>query len=100
MPYSNGWSAKVNGADAKIYYTAGFMTVLVHEGHSDIEFTYRTQGLDAGIKISCAGFAALAAYAVIMYFRMKRIRSAELSEAPIYSEQPEDVSSEQQEPTE
>ena len=100
VPYSKGWSAKVNGADAKIYYTAGFMTILVPEGHSDIEFTYRTQGLDAGIRISCAGFAALAAYAVIMYFRMKIVRTAELSEAPIYSEQPEVVSSEQQEPTE
>ena len=100
VPYSEGWSATVNGREAKIYYTAGFMTVLVPEGASDILFTYRTKGLDLGIKISCAGFALLAAYAVAMYFVSKRIRSSSPSEAPICNEQPEDVSQEQQPPTE
>ncbi len=59
VPYDEGFSATVNGQPAKIEkVNVGFMAVKCQKGHNEIIFTYKTPGLDLGIKIS-AGAALL-----------------------------------------
>lgn len=60
IPYSSGWSAKVDGKDAKIYKANGmFMGVLTGPGDHKIELDYETPGLKTGAMISIGGLAAL-----------------------------------------
>lgn len=78
VPYSSGFSAKVNGQDAdveKVNY--GFMAVKVPaEQNSKIEFFYKTPGLDMGIKISLASLGVFAVYIglviLVRYQKKKR----------------------------
>lgn len=70
IPYEDGWSAKVNGAEVKVEkVNYGMMAVLVPEGDSEIVFSYRAAGQNKGIALTIVGFAALAAYMIyFMYF--------------------------------
>ena len=67
VPYEPGWSARVNGEPAKITrVNVGFMAVVVPVGEQvQIEFTYRTPGLTAGILGSLLSLGLLAAYLVL-----------------------------------
>ncbi len=59
VPYDEGFSATVNGQPAEIEkVNVGFMAVECQKGHNEIIFTYKTPGLDLGIKIS-AGAALI-----------------------------------------
>ena len=75
VPYSEGFSATVNGEKVEIEkVNYGFMAVKV-PGYTDceIEFTYETPGLSAGIKISLCALVAFAVYViVIIIYRRKR----------------------------
>ena len=75
IPYSEGFSAKVNGEDVEIEkVNYGFMAVKV-PGYKDceIEFIYETPGLSAGVKISIVAFCAFAVYiAVIIIYRRSK----------------------------
>lgn len=69
VPYSDGWTAYVNGEKTEIIKTnAGFMSVAVEDGESNIEFRYRTPGLFAGMFVSIVGIAALLIYLLIFNF--------------------------------
>ncbi|MCH5353889.1 MAG: YfhO family protein [Acutalibacter sp.] len=72
VPYEPGWSAKVNGEEAKIYrVNVGFMAVKVPPGQKvSIEFTYRTPGLLTGFLITLISLLLWIAYLVLMR-RMK-----------------------------
>lgn len=60
IPYSKGWSAKVDGEEAKILVGNGmFMALPLEKGEHTVEFRYRTPGLTAGIAISLVSLAAL-----------------------------------------
>ena len=61
IPYSQGWSATVDGqpVDVKRANT-GFMAVEVAAGHHDVELTYCTPGLTAGVTASALGIALFA----------------------------------------
>lgn len=67
VPYENGWSAKVNGADAEIEKVdIGFMAVKVTGGTTNkIEFEYHTPGLKIGIVISAASILLFIIYMII-----------------------------------
>ena len=76
VPYSEGFSAKVNGEDVEIEkVNYGFMAIKV-PGYTDceIEFTYETPGLSAGIKISLTALFAFAVYVItiIIYKRKSK----------------------------
>jgi len=63
VPCPSGWTAKVNDKDAeviKVHY--GLTAVAVEPGESRIEFTYRTPGLDEGIKITLASLMVFVIY--------------------------------------
>ncbi len=60
IPYSSGWSAKVDGQEVNILsgnYT--FMALPLTAGHHDIEFTYCTPGLRAGIAVALLSVCAV-----------------------------------------
>lgn len=67
VPYENGWSATVNGAEAEIEkVNVGFMAVRVKGGTTNrIEFTYHTPGLYVGMIISGAALILFIVYIVI-----------------------------------
>ncbi|MDO4295623.1 MAG: YfhO family protein, partial [bacterium] len=57
LPYSGGWSAKVDGKDVSVWKCNGmFLAILVPEGSHRVEFSYRTPGLFWGMGISVLAF--------------------------------------------
>lgn len=74
VPYDEGWSATVNGRAVEIEkVNVGFMAVPVDPGVSEIRFTYRTPGLDAGIYVSLSSLIAFLIYMIVCsIYYMKR----------------------------
>lgn len=64
VPYENGWSATVNGESVDVEkVSVGFMAVRVKAGQvNNIEFTYKTPGLNMGIIITAVSVLVFAAY--------------------------------------
>lgn len=57
VPYEDGFTAYVDGAETSIYKVDfGMMGIVVPKGSHDIEFKYSLSGLDIGKKISGIGF--------------------------------------------
>lgn len=66
VPYSDGWTAEVNGKSADIEKVSyGFMAVKADAGESKIVFRYRTPGLVAGTILTVIGLLLLAGYIII-----------------------------------
>lgn len=66
VPYDDGWSAEVNGIPVEIEkVNVGFMAVLVPAGeNNEIKFTYKTPGLELGIKITTVSVVIFAGYLI------------------------------------
>lgn len=63
VPYDAGFTATVNGEQAKVLkVSGGMMAVEAPAGENVIVFTYRTPGFSTGIKISLLCVVVLAAY--------------------------------------
>lgn len=63
VPYHDGWTAKVNGVDAKIYKAnAGFMAVVAPEGVCEIVFEFETPGLKLGLIVMLVTVVIVAIY--------------------------------------
>lgn len=70
IPYSSGWSAKVDGQPVDILRgNYAFMALPLTAGHHDIEFTYCTPGLKAGI---AAALLSACAVGYLVYFPKKK----------------------------
>ncbi len=66
IPYSDGWSAFVNGEPCKIEkVNKGFMAVLVPAGESEIRFNYTTPGLKTGLLVTFIAVVLLLIYIAI-----------------------------------
>lgn len=66
IPYSAGWSARVDGEAMETTASAGaLLAVPLSAGDHRIELTYRTPGLRAGVAISLGGTAAFAAVCAV-----------------------------------
>ncbi len=75
VPYSDGWSAEVNGREAQVEKVSnGFMAVRADAGANTITFRYRTPGLTVGLIISVTGIILLAVYLLIygLIFRREK----------------------------
>ena len=71
VPYSEGWTAEVNGVPADVERVdEGFMAVRADTGENTIVFRYETPYLRTGIIISLCSAAVLVIYVLI--FRRKR----------------------------
>lgn len=72
VPYSEGWSAEVNGNPADVEKVSmGFMAVRADKGENSIVFRYRTPGLTTGLIITVIAIILLIIYLVIMKFTEK-----------------------------
>ncbi len=66
VPYSDGWTAEVNGEKADVEkVSGGFMAVRADKGDNTIVFHYRTPGLTAGLLMSGTGILFLALYLIL-----------------------------------
>lgn len=74
IPYSKGWTARVNGAPAEVFDSAGLMAVTIPGGSAAVEFSYRTPGTAAGYVLFGFGAALLLTEAAVVYCRRKRKR--------------------------
>lgn len=74
VPYSEGWTAEVNGKTADVEKVSyGFMAVKAEAGENNIVFRYKTPGLAEGSYISLAGLILLAIYLLLCrLFRNKK----------------------------
>lgn len=73
VPYSSGWTARVDGKKVDILRgNYMFMALPLEAGHHEIEFTYFTPGLKAGL-ICCGISAGLLGYYL---FREKRKKAS------------------------
>lgn len=85
VPYSNGWTAEVNGQPAEVEKVSyGFMAVRAEEGSNTITFRYQTPGLKTGIVISAAGAASLIILLIIFRFTDKKQRLSKVSHSYDY----------------
>lgn len=70
IPYSEGWSAQVDGEPAKLMRAdTAFMAIDLPAGEHRIELHYMTPGLVQGAIVSAAGVACLAVLAVVLRWR-------------------------------
>ena len=70
IPFSAGWSAKVDGETAELFASGTAFTALkLEEGEHAVVLTYRTPGMRIGICLSILGVALFAA---IVIYRKKR----------------------------
>ncbi len=66
VPYSEGWTAKVNGKAVDVEKVSyGFMAVRAEEGENVITFSYKTPMLFEGAVISIGGIALLIIFVLI-----------------------------------
>ena len=66
VPYSNGWTAEVNGKKADVEKVSyGFMAVRADTGTNEIVFRYRTPGLTSGTIVTIVGILLLTGYLII-----------------------------------
>lgn len=64
IPYSDGWTAKVDGESTQIHQANGmFMGLTLEPGYHEIELTYETKGLVPGAICSIVGFVLFAVIA-------------------------------------
>ncbi len=83
VPYHEGYTATVNGKQAKIYrVNKGFMAVVAPEGLCEIEFTYNTPGLKIGLIVSLISVVLIAVYIGIVIIK----RNFKPAPAPDYPE--------------
>ena len=73
VPYSEGWSAQVNGEAALIEKVDnGLMAVKCGAGESSIVFTYKNRYLTAGLIITLSAAGLLAVYAAVCIYKHKK----------------------------
>ena len=79
IPYTKGWTAKVDGVETKIDQTnVAFMSLELMAGEHNIELVYETPYLSLGVKLSIGGGCILIAYIVadIAYSNHKKRKNS------------------------
>ena len=75
FPYSDGWSALVDGKDADLLRVdTAFMGLKLEEGEHIITLTYHTPGLAAGAGIAVGGWTAFLTLALLRFRRRRTAR--------------------------
>ena len=74
IPYSNGWSAYVDGKKAEMIKTnLMYSGLILSPGYHEIELVYHTPGLRIGFMISLIGVSVTIFLYVLQHHRQKRI---------------------------
>ena len=72
VPYSSGWTARIDGQPAPLFACGGmYMGLELREGAHAIELSYVTPGLRAGAVLSALGLILTAAFGVLRRRRGK-----------------------------
>lgn len=72
IPYSDGWSATVDGAEANIICAnTAFMGIALSAGRHSIELRYATPGLGLGMTIGAGGLLAAGVLAIVCELRRR-----------------------------
>ena len=72
IPYSDGWSATVDGAEANIICAnTAFMGIALSTGRHSIELRYATPGLGLGMTIGAGGLLAAGVLVVVCELRRR-----------------------------
>lgn len=75
VPYSDGWTAYVNGEERELLCVNGmYMGIELEKGEYDIELKYNTPGFKLGAVVSVIGFTVF--FALLLYNFISRKRSA------------------------
>jgi uncharacterized membrane protein YfhO len=73
IPFDEGWTGKLNGADAKLYrINAGLTGLLVNKGKNDIELSFEPRLKQKGKLISLVSLIVLAALLAYGFYSRKR----------------------------
>ena len=89
IPWSEGWSATVDGMPAEVLKAnVGFMALRVPEGQRMIRLEYRTPGLDAGLAIT-AGSAAVTAVWMLFGGKLTACFAKKKPDDPTHSQREE-----------
>ena len=81
IPYSEGWSARVDGAEAEIVPIGdAFLALEIPEGKHFIDLSYSPEGFDIGIIVTLCSLAAIAGISVLTEVLGKK--KAALDETP------------------
>lgn len=76
LPYSSGWSAKIDGEKVNVFSADGGLTgIKVPDGEHKIEFFYRTPGLTVGAVLSALSALAVSGLVVAFSVMKKRKKS-------------------------
>ena len=97
VPYADGWTATVNGEEAKIEkVNYGFMAVVVPAGDNEVVFSYKTAGSKLGTVMTISGTAILLIYIAAFYV----INKGKKQPVPVGGEAEQEEGSEDAESTE
>ena len=78
VPWSEGWSAEVNGREARAEKVDnGLMAVRCEAGESSIVFTYKNRYISAGLVITLAAAGVMAVYLVLCRVLSKNTQQGE-----------------------
>ena len=78
VPYSDGWSARVDGVRQPVFRCGGmYMGIALAEGEHEIEMRYVTPGLIPGAAVSAAALLAAIVLAIITGVRRRRRKERE-----------------------
>jgi hypothetical protein len=70
VPFSDGWTAYVNGQQTEIYkVNKGFMAVVGQQGDCEIVFKYKTPGLMLGLAITIVSAVIMLIYVAIIVIK-------------------------------
>ncbi len=73
VPYSEYWSAKIDGKDAEIYKAnTAFSAVEIQPGEHNVELTYKNTSISKGAVLSAGGFAIFIALVTIWEINNKK----------------------------
>ncbi|MCD6017208.1 MAG: hypothetical protein K0S53_329 [Bacteroidetes bacterium] len=73
IPFDEGWSAKVNGADAKLYrVNAGLTGLLINKGKSDVELSFEPRLKNKGKMISGISLLILFGLSFFSFLRKRK----------------------------
>ncbi len=76
IPYSEGWTAYVDGVKTPIEkVNVMFMGLRLTSGHHTITLRYETPGLRLGLLITCAGAALLILWAILSHIARRRAKA-------------------------
>jgi uncharacterized membrane protein YfhO len=73
IPFDEGWSAKLNGAEVKLYrVNCGFTGMIVPSGNNKLELSFEPRLMKKGLYLSTVSFVIIIAMLGLSFYRSRR----------------------------